>query len=293
MEFCLDSNEASTLDAFVADERSATFCVKTTTYDGEQERSAVRCGVVDFASGEFAEVQPPVPAAMPLAAVAVKQTTGGVELCRGESCARLDLPGPKQSDSGDLEPYDIVVSDDGRRAVATGGSLAGMALFDAATGKRQKTLQIGSDNDLICIEPARFVGDSIYVSANLCAKPGSRGYLFSKAGRQLGVVDKVNVFGAVPIHVSGNLYAFADYNGTGIAIVNVRTGRQVRVLDLPRPRDCDDCIALGDPDAASASPLTRTPSGKLVAIAGHGITWIDPSTGKVEKVARLPVCPVR
>ena len=41
----------------------------------------------------------------------------------------------------------------------------------------------------------------------------------------------------------------------------------------------------------AATPLVKTPSGKLVTITNFGVTVADPRTGTFDKTRQMPMCP--
>ena len=286
--YCVTSDADNVLTAFVADDRTATFCLGK---EGD-EKVAPRCTAVDLATGAYsaAAAAPAAPAAPP-AALAIKQDARGVEACKGAACKKLDLPAPK-ADDGEVAGYRIAVSSDGKRVAATGGALPGVVLLDGATGKRLKELKLGGDGT--CIEGASFVGDSVYVATSNCAGPGGGAVLYAAAGQKLGDVateETINAYGAEPLHVGGDHWAIVGYGGGEVLVFDARTGKQVHIIDVQPPEDCEQCgEVLGTAAQWTASPIAKLPSGKLATLDGTGVSIIDPAAGKVEKTHRMPIC---
>lgn len=286
--YCVTSDADNMLAAFVADDRTVTFCLGK---EGD-EKVAPKCTVVDLATGAYsaAAAAPAAPAA-PAAALAIKQDARGVEACRGAACKKLDLPAPK-ADEGEVAAYGIAVSSDGKRVAATGGELGGVVLLDGATGKKLKELKLGGEDT--CIEGASFVGDSVYVATSNCAGPGGGAVLYSAAGQKLGDVateETINAYGAEPLHVGGDHWAIVGYGGSEVLVFDGKTGKQVHIIDVAQPEDCAQCgEVLGTAAHWTASPIAKLPSGKLATLDGTGVSILDPETGKVEKTHRMPIC---
>jgi hypothetical protein len=279
--YCLTSSHDNVLVSFTADDRTATFCLKT----GEDAKAAARCTAVDLATGAYREAVMPPPAPPP-PALTIKEGARGVEACTGAACKKLDLPRPK--DDG---PYAASASADGKRLVVTGGALEGFALLDAATGKQLKTVKVADDG--ACVEGASFVGESVYVATSVCAGPGGSAALYSAAGKKIGDLapEEINTFGAEPIHVGGDHWAIVGYGGGDVLVFDARTARKVHLVEIQSPEDCEPCgEVLGEAASWHVSPLAKLPSGKLATLDGAGVTILDPATGKIERTHRLPIC---
>jgi hypothetical protein len=184
------------------------------------------------------------------------------------------------------------VSSDGKRVAATGGELGGVVILDATTGKKVKAVKLGDDST--CVEGAYFVGESVYVATSNCAGPGGSAVLYSAAGKKIGDVateETINTYGAEPIHVGGDRWAIVGYGGGEILVFDARTGKQVHLVDIKEPEDCEQCgEVLGNAAQWSASPIAKLPSGKLATLDGTGVSIIDPAAGKVEQTHRMPIC---
>jgi hypothetical protein len=285
---CVQSDADNVLSAFVADDRTATFCLRKET----DEKSPPACTEVDLATGAYRPAATPPPRAAAAAPLVIKQDASGALACKGAACKKLELPRPKVED-GSVVEYNIAVSSDGRRVAATGGGLDGLVLLDGATGKLLKAVKIASDDT--CVEGAVFVGDAVYVETSHCGGgPGGSGALYSLDGKKLGDVGtgELNVYGAEPIQVAGDRWALVGYGGGTVLVFDGRTGKRVHLVEIKPPEGCARCgEVLGTAAHWSAAPIAKLPSGKLATIDGAGVTIIDPETGKVERTHRMPICP--
>jgi hypothetical protein len=287
---CIPSDAEHVLSTFVADDKAATFCLKKET----DEKGASTCTTVDLATGAYRPAaalpaRPPAPAA----ALTIKQDAQGVEACKAGACQKLELPAPKVED-GSVSEYRVVVSEDGKRLVATGDALEGVVFLDGVTGKKLRSVKIASTDS--CIDDAYFLGESVYVATSNCAGPGGSAVLYSFAGKKLGDVGSqgFNTFGAEPLQVAGDQWVVAGYGGGGVLVFDARTGKALHQVEVKPPADCDRCDeVLGTAAHWSASPLVKLPAGKLATIDGTGVTIIDPATGKIEKTHRMPICPAK
>jgi hypothetical protein len=285
--YCVTSTDDNVLSAFAADDKTLTFCI---TREGD-EKGAPKCTAVDLATGAYREAAaPPTAAAAPAAPLAIKQDAKGAEACKGTACKKLDLPKLK----ADGSPYQISVSADGKRVVATGGDLGGFVLLDGATGKKQKAVKIAEEGT--CIEGAYFAGESVYVATSNCAGPGGNAILYSAAGKKIGDIEpaEFNTYGAEPVHVGGDSWAIVGFGGGDVLVFDAKTAKKVHFVEVKQPDDCELCgSVLGNAAQWSVSPIAKLPSGKLATLDGTGVTIIDEAAGKVEKAHRMPICPAK
>ncbi len=280
---CFATDVEGVLKAFTADDKTATFCVNQIDISGGATAPVVKCMAVDLASGVYRVVPPP--AVVP-EATTYKQDDRAVEACTGGNCVALELPLPPRE-----QPYAIHASADGKHLLATGQPLKGIAVLDGTTGKKQRLIPLG-DGDSECLEDAYYVGSVIYAITSVCAGPGGTGYLFDGKGTRIAKMDtdRVNVYGSAPVQLAGDQWAFADFGGGTFMIWDVKAGKEIRTVKVARLEDCDSCALLGG-ESMQATPLVKTPSGKLVTITATGVTVADPETGKVGKTAKMPMCP--
>jgi hypothetical protein len=285
---CFPQQGQGVLSAFVADDTTATICVDLQDPDG-YDKKTTKCLALDLASGTYKTATAPAKPAEP---ITFKQSTKAVEACTGDKCVTLDVPKLPPSDEGAPTEYNIHASADRKKLIVVGGGstqMGGFTIVDAASGKKQLFVKMGSESD--CLEDAYFVGDTIYVLTSVCAGPGGMGHFLHADGKEFAKIDqeKINVYGAIPLQVDGDQWAFSDFGGGNFAIYDVKTGKEARMITIARPEDCDDCTLIEGPNI-STSTLVKTPAGKLVTIGSAGVTVIDSKTGAVGKTARLPMC---
>jgi hypothetical protein len=293
--YCVPPDGDTALISFDADEKTATFCVGKES----QEEATKKCTAVDLATGTF-KAAASAPAAKPAPAsdaFAVKQDTkaGTAEVCRGNACKKLDLPKQKPGDTGERYPYQISVSEDGKRVAAVYSGTDSVVFLDGTTGKKVRTVKAGDDQNGKCLQSAYIVGESVYVETSVCAGPGGNAMLYSWAGKTIGPVgsseEAINVYGATPIPVGGDNWAVGNFGGGSVLVFSAKTGKQVHLLEVKRPEDCEACGSfLADAAGWRASPVVKVQSGKLVAMDSAGVSVLDPATGKVEKTYRTPFC---
>ena len=138
------------------------------------------------------------------------------------------------------------------------------------------------------MDTVAFLGEVVYLAVNVCAGPGAEGKFYSWAGKPIGKLEKVNPYGAPPIHLTGTSYAFADLNGDAIELVDTRT-MKTRALEIPSIA-CDDCYPFGGAPIGGDVALVKTPSGKLVDLATKSVVLADPAAMKIEKQVAFPMC---
>lgn len=292
-KYCVPPEGDTALVSFDADEKTATFCIGKEN----DEKAAPKCTAVDLATGTFrtaASAPAPAPASD---AFAVKQDTkaGTAELCRGNACKKLDLPKQKPGDDGARSPYQISVSEDGKRVAAIYPGTDSVVFLDGTTGKKVRAVKAGDDQNGKCLQSTYIVGESVYVETSVCAGPGGSATLYSWAGKKLGPVgseETINVYGATPIPVGGDNWAVVSFGGGSVLVFSAKTGKQVHLMEVKRPEDCEACGSfLADAAGWQASPIVKLQSGKLVVMDSAGVSVLDPATGKVEKTHRTPFCP--
>jgi hypothetical protein len=258
--FCsTEDDQDAGLRVLASDDKSVTFC-------WAKDEGEPKCARLDIASGAFTLIAPAKAPDKPAA--------------KAPDVAKLDLP--------KSEGWMLATSPDGKTIAATSGEINGqLFILDAATGKQRKVVTF-KEADGGCMEEPQFLGDNIYTQYNVCAGPGATGVIVSPKGKRLANVEAVNPTGKF-IPVGGTQYAFEDFGGTTIQIVDAATGKTVRTIEL------DDKAACGeDRDAVcpARSPyaLGLVKAGAKLVQLGSWVAVIDPATGKIEKNIRYPAC---
>ena len=188
--------------------------------------------------------------------------------------SKLELPAGHE--------YVTATSPDGKTIAATTDLEGQLFIVDAATGKLRKLVKWTADGG--CMERPSFIGDNIYVQYNVCAGPGATGWIVSPAGKKLGSLKHVNPTGTF-FSLGNGAYAFEDFGGSSIEIVDGKQGKSVEHISIETPADCDDCAAF----RTGALSLVQLPGGKLVQLAGR-ITVVDPIAVNIVKTIKWPLC---
>src|SRR5258705_589536 len=115
-----------------------------------------------------------------------------------------------------------------------------MVIFDAASGKLRKIVKWDADGG--CMEAPQFIGSNIYVQYNVCAGPGATGWIVSPEGKKLGSLKHVNPTGTF-FPIGGTRYAFEDFTGNTIEIMDGKSGKSVKQIEIKLPMECDDCAS--------------------------------------------------
>ena len=256
---------SSSASAFAADDKTATVCIKL---DGEP--AVTKCLALELATAKWSSVgQAPPSQAKP----AVDK-------------AKLDLP--KLEDSAQ---YALETSADGKQIITTAQikGKSAIVVLDAETGKRVKTIPLG-DGTNACLEDAHFVGDAIFAIVSVCAGPGGTGYFFTRDGKQLATIDPTtNVYGAIPLHLDGDRWAFAEFGTAGFVVADVKTGKVVATYASAETPDTNDQMQ-GSGPAFADDTLRLTAGGKLVMVSSAGISVIDAKSLAVVKPVKFPLC---
>jgi hypothetical protein len=287
--YCVASGQR--LASFTADDKTATFCLRQESEVGELV-GAPTCTAIDLATGAYSAGAAPTAPAAPAPAVMFRQDAKGVEMCKDGACKKLDLPKPKV-EQGEVIPYELVASQDGKRVVAAGEALGGIAFLDGTTGKKVRSIK--AEDEPQCIDGLYFVGESVYVARARCVADNGAAVLYSWAGKKLAdfdVTEEINSARAIPVHAGGDRWAIRGLGGYDLLVFDAKTGKRVHHVTLASAEDCDRCgYVLGFDWSLEVSPVEKLPSGKLVALSGVGLSVVDPATGKLEQVHRMPICP--
>ena len=255
-QFCIspDDEDVSFHEQAIG-EKSIELCLM-------REDRPARCARLDLETGTFttvAEVKKP----------SLPATEGKVEV------AKLDLPAG----------HEWATARDANTIAATTDIPGQLFIVDAASGNVRKIVKWSADGG--CMEAPQFIGSNIYVQYNVCAGPGATGWIVSPDGKKLGRLSHVNPTGNF-FAIGGTRYAFEDFAGSAIEIVDGKTGKSVTQIEIPSPpSDCAGCASFRTGNLA----LVFVPTGPLLLQFGSRITMIDPNTGKIEKTIAWPLCP--
>jgi hypothetical protein len=220
-----------------------------------------------------------------------------VDVAAGEStCTTLK---PKVA-KGATQPIQAAVNTAGTTAVALLGDAEhgkGVAeVWDVGKKKKVATIKYAK-GDYKCGH-AEMLGDTVFITASVCAGPTARGTLWSLKGKKLADAGgkDFGTFGTSPVQVEGASWAFLEEGAGTIALQDVGTGTVGKTIDL---------VALwagsGTEDAPRAngnpgeSALVRGAEGHLVVITGSpmpgnvGVVDLDTADVKVWKALACKV----
>jgi|GEM_PF-2068026 len=288
---CVPATEVATIGTPTADASAAQFCVSNSGDDGA-------CFSVDLASGKYAELAGAPTAQKPSLEsgdARVETTATEVKVCvdvaDGEAaCTTLK---PKVA-KGATDPIQAVINNAGTFVVALyGNAEAGKGVAEVwDVGKKKKTATIKyAKGDYKCGH-AEMLGDTVYITASVCAGPAARGALYSLKGKKLADAGgkEFGTFATTPVQLDGTSWAFLEEGAGTIAVQDVATGALGKTIDL---------VALwagtgsGDAPRANGNPgesaLVRGAEGKLVVVTGSpvpgnvGIVDLDTAEVKVWK----------
>ena len=258
--FCLDKEEDEDLGykQLASDGKTLSFCLR-------QEERTPKCATLDLAAGTFTTISAPADLEVekPGPITAKKVDTSTLELPKGHEW---------QTDT----------SPDGKTIAAVTDLEGQLFIVDAETKKVRKVVKWGADGG--CMEAPSFIGDNIYVQYNVCAGPGATGWIVSPEGKKLGSLKYINPTGQF-FPVGGTRYAFEDFNGSGFEIVDGKSGKSVKQIEIKLPMECADCMQFRTGNLG----LVQVPGGKLVQFMAK-IAVVDPAAGKVEKLIPWPLC---
>lgn len=287
-----EDDSVQLVSASAPDDRSLSLCVGVQSYGGGAPRLPA-CFVLDLASGAFRPRAPtprealgkPEPGDGTATSVAIDGTR--VAVCRAGACRDVSIP---ELPGGEERPT-VAVSEDGRLVAAISRSdpdhprrTRQAAIYDVATGRRLRAIDIGEDYAQL-----EFLGGTLLVTNTPCAGPCSSSRLVDpRTGKQLGAVGgaaALNTSELSAARVTGDVWAFNDWETTAMVYQDVRTGRVVRRFERP-------------PTCASGSyagcEVHMLHVGDGIAILGEAraagrITLVD-ARGKVTAQHQIPAC---
>jgi hypothetical protein len=248
-----------------------------------------QCFALDLTTGKLARLDGP-PTAQPRAldaAVRVETTTPDLKVCDGAGCkslANLIFPGaaPLRAASNGVFA-----------AVLLGAAEKGQGFVDVyEVAKIKKLARFRyARGEFRCGEIA-MLGETIYVGANVCARPSGRAALYTSRGRRIALVGgkDFGTFGDEHTQIDERTWAFLEENGNKIAVQDVIKGKVLKTIDVGELFGEGGGPRIGNP---GESAIIRLGPDKLAVIAGtpaNGSTAVvDVSTGDIQ-IFRAPFC---
>jgi hypothetical protein len=235
--------EMSAIGSASADAASAHFCVS----DGSDTN---QCFALDLAGGALSRLAGPGPAqaaALGDAHARVETTATEVKVCAtADDCKTFKPSLPKSAEN----PLEARANAAGTIAVVMmGDAEAGKGtaeVWDVAKGKKLSSIRYAS-GDYKCGH-ARVLGDTIFVSADVCSGPAAHAALYTTKGKKLADVGgkDFGTYGEEPVQVKDDEWAFLEENGEAIALQDVKTGKVAKTIDIG--------VVWAPPDASDAPP---------------------------------------
>ena len=298
--------EMSLIGMVDADANAVKFCVS----DGAESN---KCYGVDVEAQKYAELEAPPrgqsPALDPDPA-RLESTAKDVKVCIGDTCFTFKPKVPK----GNENPIDAVANATGTYAAVMAGNAergkGTVELWDVVKGKMVGKPIKYAKGEYKCGE-ARVLGDTLYISASVCAGTDARGWLFNSKGKKIGEVGgkEFGTYGTVPVQLTETQWAFLDENAATIAIQDVATGKVEKTIDIgllwgggaaaaeapPEGEGGEEAAA--EPAAppaignAGESAMVRGGEGKLVVVTGGpapgSVGIVDVATGDLTTIGAL------
>ena len=239
--------------------------------DDAADPSCFQVGLADGTYASLGEAPVAQRAALDLAKASLQTTPTEIKVCvevaAGDAtCTTLK---PKVG-RGASEPIRAVANAAGTTVVvllgdATSGK--GVAeIWDVA--KKKKTASIKyAKGDYKCGDAA-ILGDTIYVSASVCAGPDARGTLYTLKGKKLADVGgkDFGTFGTSAVQVDETRWAFLEEGAGTVAIQHVDTGALAKTIDL---------VALWAGDDASDGTRANGNPGESALVRGPTLVFLD------------------
>ncbi|MEZ4404358.1 MAG: hypothetical protein R3B06_30335 [Kofleriaceae bacterium] len=267
---CVPPTDPATISAATSDGTSVQFC----TGGDEEVAGCFQVGLDDGQLAKLTEAPAPQQASLEAPSAEVETTPTEVKVCAtiasgDQACTTLR---PKVA-RGASSPIRAAVNASGKLMVAMlgdGERGKGYAeVWDVGKKKKLTTIKYGK-GDYTC-GVGSFVGDSLFISASVCAGPDARGALYSVKGKKLADVGSKDfgTYGTVPIQVEAARWAFLEEGGGAVALQDVSTGAVIRTVELvglwTAGSEDGDALAGGNP---GESALVRGGPGQLIAVAG-------------------------
>lgn len=291
---CVPATEPAMISTPASDGTAVHFC----TSDGAADPA---CFAVGLADGKYAKLDEAPATQRPGlddAKATVQTTATTVEVCvelegGDASCTTLK---PKVA-KGATEPLRASVNPSGTSvAILVGDTAKGkgtVELWDVKKKKKSTTIKYAK-GEYRCGAVA-MLGDTVFVSASVCAGPDARGALYTLKGKKLADVGgkDFGTFSTTAVQVEGAQWAFLEESAGTVAIQDVTSGEVVKTVDLVAlwagGDASDGTRANGNP---GESTLLRGGPGELVVVAGSpaagNVAVITAESGELKVWKALP-----
>jgi hypothetical protein len=294
--------EMSAIGSAGADDSRAHFCIS----DGTDTN---QCFTIELDNGKLEKSGSPgaaQPSALGDSKARVQTTATDVKVCPGadDTCKTFKPAVPKGAEN----PIEAVANAAGTLSVVLLGDAekgkGSAEVWDVAKGKRVIAIKY-AHADFKCGH-ARVLGDTVYISADVCSGPAAHAALYNSKGKKVADVGgkEFGTYGTEPIQVKDEVWAFLEENGAAIALQDVKTGKIVKTIDVGAvwaqevagaggkevtpgaaakkmpPEKAPDTTASDAATEGAAAPaapamgnpgesaLVRGPAGKLIVITG-------------------------
>jgi hypothetical protein len=223
----------------------------------------------------------------------VETTTTEVKVCKGGDCAVL---APKV---GKNENQLLAAANDTHVVIMLGDAESGKGyaeVWELGASKKVATIKYGGD-DFNCGVP-RMLGDTVFISASVCAGPSARGALYNLKGKKIADAggEEFGTYNEVAVQIEGTTWGFLEENGAMVAIQDVTTGEVKKTISLGTlwetkgQTDGATSQAMGNPGETS---MVRGDNGTLIVISGSptpgNIAEISVTSGNLA-VTHAPIC---
>lgn len=266
---CVKAGEQqSAIGSAGVDDHGAHFCVSDGTDVNQCFSMALPGGKLDKAPSPGAAQAP----ALADAAARVETTATEVKVCAlADNTCKTIKPGVAKTATN---PIEAAVNAAGTIVVALVGDGAkgkGAAeVWDVAKGKKLATIKYAK-GDFKCGH-ARVLGDTVFVSADVCEGPAAQGALYTTKGKKLADAGgkAFGTYGTEPVQVKGDTWALLEENGGAIALQDVKTGKVVKTIDVGTvwAQEVADAGAASPPTAGEGEQNAKKPAESTVEIDG-------------------------
>ena len=297
---CVPATEPALISTAASDGENVQFCAS----DGGDSSRCFAVGLADGKYGKLDEAPAPQSPALQSGKAYLQTFPTELKVCvagadeegSDATCTSLKIKVPK----GATDPITAEINGAGTLAVAMlGNGEAGKGyaeVWDVTKKKKLATIKYAK-GDYKC-GSAKLLGDTVFISASVCAGPDARGALYTSKGKKLADVGgkDFGTFGTEAVQIDDTRWAFLEEGAGTVAIQDVTSGAVARTIDLVALWAGDDKTdgtrANGNP---GESALVRGGPGELVVIAGSpaagsvGVITTDSGELKVWKACAEPV----